>query len=511
MKKEGTLKKVLAILVILLLCLVSFGGIYVKDRNVFKNILPDYVLGMDLDTNTILKLDVDKSADETAEEQANVEENTEENQENNESTETEKKEDNGQVQKENKYTVDNYKKSKEIMEKRLKLSGIEQYTIRLDEETGSIVLEFPDKVKDGIIAYSLTNGDVQFNIKANETKKTEAAESTETAESTEATKEESSETANTENNESEENKEENKPNNVTGLIADNKSIKKVTLLTKNMEYVKEGGSYIQMDIEFTNDAIKKFKDIKNGYVVPTDENGAQNENTVTLSIDGMEIYTRAESVFLESAINGRIEIDSNYATDAENLADLEETFNGAKAVLETEKLPLTYTSAYQNKVHSNISSIGIISVFVVILAVMLIYLVIKFKLYGVFAELAIVGFGALLMLVLRWTSVQISVASIVSIAALTILQFIYLNSILNNGTSKKVFNKQTIEYTKMLIPAFIFGIFAAALPALKNIGIIPGNTFDIASFGMVVFWGLIVFELFNNIITRAIITNAKNK
>ena len=503
MKKEGTLKKVLAILVILLLCLVSFGGIYVKDRNVFKNILPDYVLGMDLDTNTILKLDVDKSADETTEEQANVEENTEENQENNESTETEKKEDNGQAQKENKYTVDNYKKSKEIMEKRLKLSGIEQYTIRLDEETGSIVLEFPDKVKDGIIAYSLTNGDVQFNIKANDTDSSEATEAQET------TVEGSEETANAENKETEENKEENKPNNVTGLIADNKSIKKVTLLTKNMEYVKLGGAYIQMDIEFTNEAIKKFKDIKNSYVIPTDENGAQKENTVTLSIDGMDIYTRAESVFLESAINGRIEIDSNYATDAENLADLEETFNGAKAVLETEKLPLTYTSAYQNKVHSNISSIGIISVFVVILAVMLVYLVIKFKLYGVFAELAILGFSALLMLVLRWTSVQISVASIVSIAALTILQFIYLNSILSNGKSKKVFNGKTIEYTKMLIPAFIFGIFAAALPALKNIGIIPGNTFDIASFGMVIFWGLIIFELFNNIITRAIITNAK--
>ena len=37
-KKEGSLKLILAILVIILLCLVSLGGIYVKDKNIMKNI-----------------------------------------------------------------------------------------------------------------------------------------------------------------------------------------------------------------------------------------------------------------------------------------------------------------------------------------------------------------------------------------------------------------------------------------------------------------------------------------
>ncbi len=67
MKKEGSLKSILAILVIILLCLISFGGIYVKDKNIMKNILPDYVLGMDLDTNSILKLDVEKNEESTSE------------------------------------------------------------------------------------------------------------------------------------------------------------------------------------------------------------------------------------------------------------------------------------------------------------------------------------------------------------------------------------------------------------------------------------------------------------
>ena len=495
MKKEGTLKKVLAILIIILLCLVSFGGIYKKDKGSFKNILPEYVLGMDMDSNTLLKLDVDKSEDEQA---SDNQEETTENSENGQAEEN--KEENKEEQKENKYTKDNYKKTKSIIEKRLKLSGIEQYTLRLDEETGSIVIEFPEKVNTGFIAYSLTKGEVQFNIKDN----TETTENNNEQQTDNAVITQEQVDKEDEKNSSEENK------NVTGLIGDNKSIKNVTITPKNMEYAKLGGSYIEMKIEFTNEAIKKFKEIKNSYLVPKDSEGNEKENTVTLSMDGMTIYTRNESVFLEAATNGSILIDSNYATDAENLADLEKTFNGAKAVLETEQLPLTYNANYQNKVHSNISNIGIISVFAVILAVMLVYLLIKFKVNGLFAELGIVGFGAFLLLVIRWTNVQISVPSIVSIAGMLILQFIYLINVLKDSSSKW-FNNKTIEFTIMLIPECILGIVAAVLPALKDVGIIPGNTFDFASFGMVVFWGLIIFEIYNNIISRAIFTKAKNK
>ena len=46
MKSEGTLKKVLSVLVIVLIALVSFGGVYKKDKNVMKNRLPDYKYGL---------------------------------------------------------------------------------------------------------------------------------------------------------------------------------------------------------------------------------------------------------------------------------------------------------------------------------------------------------------------------------------------------------------------------------------------------------------------------------
>lgn len=478
MKKEGSLKTILAILVIILICLVSFGGIFVKNKNVMKNILPDYVLGMDLDTNTVLKLDVQK--DESSDNQE------------------------GQADK---YNANNYKKAKKIIEKRLKLAGVEQYTVRLDEKTGSIVLEFPDKVDNDIIAYAVQNGDVTVNITSNvesEDTKTEESEDTADEQSSENTEE------TVEENESQKSENQDNSTGITGLIADNNSIKSVVITSKNMEYVKLGGAYVEMQINFTNEAVKKFKEIQNSYVIPKNSEGNEMENTVTLFMDGTQIYAKTETLFLQSAVNGSIVIESNYATDSEDLKSIENTFNSAKALLETEKLPLEYKQSYQNKIHSNISSIGIISVFAVILLAMLIYLVVKYKLRGIYAEFSIIGFGALLLLFLRWTSVQISVASLTSVAGMLILQFAYLIKILNNPkTGSKAFTEKTIEVSKILVPAFIFGIFAAVLPALKNVGIIPGNIFEIASFGMVIFWGLIVFEVFNNIITRAILTNAK--
>nr|MBP3680485.1 hypothetical protein [Clostridia bacterium] len=151
MKKEGSLKIILATLVIILLCIVSLGGIYAKDRNIMKNVLPNYIIGMDLDTNTIIKLDVVKneenSSENTQEESNETEKNSEsENSENAENNTEKNNSENGQAQ--NIYTVENFKQSKKIIEKRLKNAEINQYTLRLDEQSGTIIMEVPDDVSN---------------------------------------------------------------------------------------------------------------------------------------------------------------------------------------------------------------------------------------------------------------------------------------------------------------------------------------------------------------------------
>lgn len=458
MKKEGSLKLILAILVIILLCIVSLGGIYAKDKNVMKNVLPNYILGMDLDTNTIIKLDVVKnegnSSENTQEESNETEKNSEsENSENAENNTEKNNSENGQAQ--NIYTVENFEQSKKIIEKRLKNAGINQYTLRLDEQSGTIIMEVPDDTNNDTLQNIFVVGKTEIKI--------------------------------SENNE---------------VIGDYNSISKITTAIDD-SYVNYGiGSFVKLDIEFSKDAVKKFEEIKNNYIIPTDEEGKQTENNIVIAIDGSAICSMTETEFLETAVKGSLPLKlGDYTNDKTTLNNTLKEADSIKNIIQSGNLPITYSVNYTNDIHSNISKIGIISVFAVILIIMLVYLVLKYKLKGILAELDILGFGALLLLVLRYTNVEISIASIVSIATMLILQFIYSVKLLDNEKiSSKIFTEETIKFTKMLIPAFIMSVVIAF-----------ANILEISGFGMIIFWGIILFEIFNNIITRAILTNVKNK
>lgn len=474
MKKEVSLKKVLAILVIILVCLVSIGGIYSKDKNIMKNILPEYVLGMDLDTDTLIKLEVVKDEDNSSEETGETED-----------SKASESENEGQA-KEDIYTLDNYKKTKKIIENRLKTAGVEQYAVRLDENTGSIVLEIPKSTDTDILQNLFTVGKTEIKLVKNIVSENSDTES----------ENDVSEVQNNDNTET-----------VEEIIGDSNSIKKITAAIDNSYEGYGIGSVVKIDVEFNKDIINKFKELKNN-----GENQAN--NNIQILIDGNAICSMGESEFLESAVNGILPLKfGDYTKDTDTLNKTLNSANSIKNIMENGNLPLAYSVQYSNEIHSNINQYGIISVFVVLLAVMFIYLVVKYKTKGILAELSILGLGAFLLLVIRFTKVQISIATIVAIASVLILQFIYLIKLLNNSKiSSKVFNETTIEFTKMLIPAFIVSVIGAVLPALNESKIIPfGNIVEISDFGMVIFWGIVLFELFNNIISRAILTNAKNK
>lgn len=453
MKKEGSLKLILAILVAILVCLVSIGGIYVKEKNIMKNILPDYTLGMELDTNTIIKLEAQENDKGSSEDTKEDDEEKDDELENEESEQSESDLKDGQA--EVVYTVENYKETKKILEKRLNDAKIEQYTIRLDEKSGNIVLEVPSNTDTKVLQNIFVIGKTEIKIN--------------------------------------ENKE---------VIGDYNSFSKITTAIDN-SYESYGiGSFVKLDVEFSKDAIKKFEEVKNNYVIPTDEEGKETENHIEICIDGSAICSIEETEFLDAAVKGNISLKlGNYTKEKEELNDTLQEANIIKNIIKNGNLPVTYSIKYSNDIHSDISELGVISVFAIILVVMLGYLLFKYKLKGLLAELSILSFGALLLLVLRYTNVQISVESIVSIAGMLILQFIYLTKLLNSKTlNSKIFTEKTIEFTKMLIPAFIMSVIIAF-----------ANILEISGFGMVIFWGVILFEIFNNIITRAILTNVKNK
>lgn len=476
MKKEGSLKSILAILVIVLVCLISLGGIYVKKNNVMKNVLPDYVLGKDLDGSIIVKLDVNKSEDSSEDTKEDENSDSEgDSQENNETQNTdenasedqsETKTENGQAEQ-NIYTVENYNKTKKIIEQRLKIVGMENYELRLDEQTGSIVIEVPESSELSTIGSVIQTGKTELKID--------------------------------ETNE---------------VIGDKNSIKNFKTSIDDSNKSSGYGSAVKIEIQFSKDAVKKFKELNDNYVAPVDENGTTTENKVSLLVDGTSIVSIEEKEFLESAVNGSVQLWGNFSTDNKVIDSALLSIDKVKMLIDTEDLPITYNANYVSEgIKSNINKTGVISVFAILLIVMCVYLLIKYKLQGLLGELSIVGLGSLILLTLRFTKIEISISTIVAFAGMLILQFIYLTQILKTEKiSEKVFNEKTGEYTRMLIPLLIFTIVAAIIPILAKSIIIPfGNIQEIANFGMVGFWGLILFELVNNILTKAMIVKSKNK
>ena len=489
MKKEGSLKITLSILVIVLVTLVSMWGVYVKSGNTMKNKLPDYEYGMELKNTNIINLEVvkEETSEETikedVEDEVSVEENAEESEETN-------SEENNQASTEDIYTAKNYNKSKNIIEKRLKIVDVDQYTIRLDEKTGNMALELPTELSSSISQSIFTTG--KFEIKI------------------------------TDNDE---------------VIADNNSIKNVeTGINSDYANISGYGSIVKLDFVFTKDAVNKFTEIQNTYELATtngetssvtsedeeylsdtededviDETTEETEivdtdeiidREVTLYLDGSSLYTTTMEDFLKYAVTGTLPLSmGGYTNDTETLESALQEANLTKSLVLTENLPIEYTSSTTTNIHSNINKKSIVIVFVVIFAVMCIYLIMKNKLAGLYGALSILGFISTLLLIVRFSNVALTFSSIFALAVAMIAQFIYILKLLKYKTiNTKTFNEKTAEFIKMLIPVFLMSIVLSLAKIIDLIGI-----------GNVVFWGFVVFGIFNNIITRAILTNGKNK
>ena len=461
MKKEGSLKIALSILVIVLITLISLGGIFVQSGNIMKNKLPDYKYGMDLKNTNIMSLEVKK--EEASEETS--EENSEENKE-----EKAKQEEKEKADKE-KYNVKNYNKAKSIIEKRLKIAGANQFVVRLDEQTGNIAVELPTELSSNVSQSICNPGKFEIKIEDN-----------------------------------------------GEVIVDKNGIKTVdTSINTQYADVPEYGSIVELNYTFTKDAMKKLEDIKNNYEMTVekkteteDSNGQAAESTeepemedrkIGIYIDGTALYSETLAKFIKYTEGGKLPLTiGGYQHDNEKLEAALQQAQVYKSFVMTENMPVEYTASTTSNIHSNINMKSILIVFALIFLVMFVLLLVKNKLPGVFGALTISGFISTLLLIIRFTNVELTISTIFAIAVMMILQFAYILKVSKGKVSSKEFNDSTFGYMKMLIPVFLMAIAISFAKTIEFIG-----------FGEVVFWGIIVFSIFNNIITRAMLTNVKNK
>lgn len=415
------LGRILTIIIIMLVSLGSFVGIFKLEQNAMKNIIPDYELGMDLygARHIVAKVD-DTNAEDMR-------------------------------------TYDNYIKSKEIIEERLKFLEISDYLVRLDDATGEIDIEIPeDATTDYFAEYTGMQG--KFTMTDDETSE---------------------------------------------VLLDNNSLKKASI-----QYgTSSAGTTVYLVIEFNKEGSSKLQEVSKTYIKSTDSEGNDTTKKVKMSIDDQTIMT---TYFGEEMTDGIMQIPLGTTTDATDIQNYLKQASNISVFLNTEPLPIKYSVDINRFEYSDITentlkiaTIVLASIF----AIMLIYMIIKYKANGILGALANVGFLALLLLAIRYGKVTLTITGIAGIAIATIIEYVITMLVIkqyNKDTDEATVNKNVNNImsnsAKTIAPILIMSVIFALI-----------KWEQIASIGMVLFWAILLMIVYNAIIlaTKFYITKKK--
>lgn len=394
------------VIVILLISLVSFGGIYVKDKNKMTNVLRDYILGTDLGASRNIVIKVDEENKELL-------------------------------------TEENYAKARDIVVSRLKYMKLDYYEMKFDESTGTIYMDVPENSRaDYAAQYSVTKG--EFKIEDNDTGE---------------------------------------------LLLSKADVKEA----KVQYQTTESGTTVVLNIEFNKDGAEKLRNISNTYVKSTDSEGNDTTKKTKMSLDDTTIMT---TYFAQEMTDGQMQVSLGTSSDSEQIQNRITQATNIAVFLNTDTMPLTYKIDVNKSVYSsltdNVLKIAII-VSIVIFALLLIYMIIKYKKEALLAVVTNIGFVAILILIIRYTNVDITLTGLITIPISVIIQYVFLMNILKVKT-EKIDNDSKIKRVKETIRSGIEKLIPVAVIAVV-FALTKWET--VYSAGMLLFWEIAVLILYN--------------
>lgn len=435
MKKNNGLKLTILVICIILISLISFVGIYKLQGGNMKNIMPEYTTSKELNGTRLITFKVDTSNKEDSTTTVTTDGSDDEN--------TEKTPVNSQEV----LTEENYELAKNIMKKRLDQFNIINYDLRVDKATGTIALEVgEDGQIDDILAYLLSQGN--FTITD-----TDSGE----------------------------------------VLLDNSKIKE----TKTMYYNGTSGTNVYLDIVFNDEGKSKLEEISKTYVETTDDEGNSTKKTITIKLDDETITT---TYFGQTMSNGELPLTVGSASNDSNTIKNYLVQAGELAIVLNNGInPIVYTIGTNEYVApiitpDTLNKIILSALFV--LAVIIVYLVIRYKTLGILSALSMVGYIALYLITVRFTDTIISLEAIAAIAISFLLEFVFVQAIAkaikkDSANATKTINKELIKNISVQAPLYIMAIVFV---------FVEWET--IKSFGLALFWGLIVSLVYNLIITK---------
>lgn len=467
------------ILAVILISLIAFFGVYSQVQNRMEDQVKNYSYAMDLKGTRNIRLKVNKETQTIIKDSdGNEVEDTGE-------LTDEQITENGYTKEETPYnkdeilTVENYKKSKEIIEKRLKKLNVDNYIIKLDESTGDIIIELTENDNtDKVVSNLNTTG--KFEIIDAETKE---------------------------------------------VLMNNSDIKLANVMYgSNSTSTTSTGTTVYVNIEFNKDGAKKLEDISNKYIKAESTNTTSNEtetsdiseeNTsteettekkITMKVDDEEIMTTS---FDEPLRTGKLQLSIGQASsDKDVLQGYIEQASSMATVLDVENMPIKYDVDENEYVASDITESEIQTakyITIAVIAIGLIVLCIRYKTNGFVCTFSYIGLFAILMLLIRYANVVLSIEGLFAVALVLILEYIFINKILNKikQTAKGKMDKEIVKLSmKESYKEFFIRIIPIIIAVITFCFI---KWIPISSFGMVMFWGISLIAIYNFIIVGSLL------
>lgn len=444
------LKRTLIILLIILLALISFGGIYIQKTKFVENILPEYKLGPDFTGLRNIGL---KVSDATKDIYYDLDGNVVDEEGKNTTKKVES------VNKEENLTKDNYKKAKEIIEKRLekikqvqytsagivKNKAIDYYTIKQNEETGKIELKLPENANtDMVLRYVATKGD--FTIVDDQ----------------------------------------------DNVLMDNSYIKEAYVGYSSTS----SGVTVYLTIQFDKQGTEKLKEISNTFIKTTDEEGNDTTKKIKVKIDDSEMLN---TYFTEEISNGMIQLSFGTAT-GNSLATYAQEAKNLETLLNAGNLPIVYEADENHYVLSDINKDMLFIPAIVIMSLLvigIIILIVKYKVKGLLGAISIIGYIAAFLIIVRLTNVVITLEGVAGIITSIILEYISIMYALNKmkENTDLTCNQCFTKFLPILVPIAISTVILCFVKWLP-----------IYSFGMTMFWGIILVIVYNHVVTKLLVS-----
>ena len=466
--KGSKIKKLTIVLVVILIALVGLVGVYTQVQNRMENQVKDYSFAMDINGERFIEL---KPSTQTEEEHEHEE--GEEEHEDSEIT---------SGKSEEVLTKENYRISKEIVEEKLKNSGIQEYVVRLDEETGNIIVEIDENtVADEVITDLITVS--KFEVKDAETGE---------------------------------------------ILMNNDDLKTAQVMYSSGSQTATSGTTVYLSIEFNKEGAKKLEEISGKYTPTAGENSSEentnttegeevtnettNETTtesttvegessedaeksdekkVSFEIDGQELLSTS---FEEVIKNGTLQLSYGQpSTDKDQINENANKANKVAKTLRNRVMPIEYEVVENEYILSDITQDILLKIEIIIAVIALIallILIIRYKMNGLLAAISYIGLAGALLLIIRYTNTILSLEGIVAIVLTLILNYICIQKLLKTKSLKETYKDFFIKMIPIIIVSIVFCFI---------------NWLPINSFGMVMFWGIVIIAVYNYVITESLL------